>query len=125
MLWVTIATQQFGKKIKAEIAADSSILSELKNVLAQFDRWLDFSSKAAIFIYPISVTAGFLFGGISAADISVAEFMSHTYVQWALAIAVAVLTPLSYFAAKWANQWAFGKHIKHLQDLIAQIEDSN
>jgi hypothetical protein len=80
---------------------------------------LAFQRKAAIFIYPVACTAGFMWG--LSIETNVAEMMQKPFVIIALVVTIAILTPLSYYLAVWMENISYGKYLIQLETLIFEL----
>lgn len=79
--------------------------------------------KVALFIYPFDITAGFLMGGMSGSGRSVDALLQLHVIQVALVIAIAMLTPLSYYLSRYLFTIFFGRHLQQLDEMITQLSE--
>lgn len=78
--------------------------------------------RAAIFIYPISISAGYLIGlqgGSGTNDIE-AVFLKKEILLVLLGTII-VFTPLCYFLSKWMYKVSFGVYLKQLNNLLESL----
>ncbi len=108
------------KRIKAGIPMDEGILTNLKNYHGFVSRVLRQEERIALFIYPVALTAGFLLGFISEAELD-EFFESKTAIVMLIACWV-VLTPLSHLLARWMNKASFGKYLAELESHIDNLK---
>lgn len=91
----------------------SQYLDRVKKVLAMEER-------IALFLYPISFSAGFLLGAWEAAGND--EHIQETSFWLILLATVAVVTPLCRLLANWMNRISFGKVIERVEAQIQEME---
>jgi len=108
------------KKIKAGIPMDEGLLTNLRNYHAFLSRVLKQEERIALFIYPVALTAGFLLGFTTEADLD-QFFESRTAIILLIACWI-VLTPLSHLLAVWMNKVSFGKYLAELEAHISELE---
>lgn len=101
-------------------AMDNDLLTTLKAYHRIFSGWMRVLERSALFIYPVSITGGFLVGLSGAMPID--EALGKPVIRWTLLIALLVLTPATHFLAKWMNRLAFGRYLDQLQENIAVLE---
>jgi hypothetical protein len=109
------------KKIVIELPMDKS----LKIVLTQTHDFISsnirFQERAAIFLYPIAGTAGFLMGGsIGSGDLE--RMLKVKGVLIILVITLIILTPVCYLLAKWMYKISYGKCLTDIKQLITELE---
>ena len=85
--------------------------------------YIDVQQKVSLFIYPLSISSGFLIGGVVGAGRSVESFMADRSVILLLIAAILVFTPLNYFGARWLFKLFFGKQMKQIDTLIKELEE--
>ncbi len=108
------------KELQIEIDQEESIGVNMKLFSKKVKKVLFVEEMMGLSIYPVSVAAGFIFGGNLGAG--GAEFMNQTGDWVALVIAMAILVPGGYFLARWMNEQAFGKYLKELDANIGSIQ---
>ena len=113
------------KQLKKEwdIAMTSNLFESLSRVHHIVSESIRLQEKAALLIYPISVTAGYLIGLYSTAG--PAEFdmeLSNRVIFISLGIAILILTPASYFLSKWMYKVSFEVYLKQIKELINTIK---
>lgn len=105
------------------INPENNISKELKYQYDMVQKWIRIQQKIGLFLYPISVSVGFLFGGISGSGLGLVEFLNKPIVVVSLIITIAVLTPLCYLLVKWLLKYTFAKDLLALEKLMAEIRD--
>jgi hypothetical protein len=77
---------------------------------------------AAIFIYPISISAGYLIGlqGGSGTNNIEALFLKKEILLMLLGT-ILVFTPLCYYLSKWMYKVSFGVYLKQLKNLLENL----
>jgi len=121
-LWCLYQSLKLYFALNTEIVVTNSVLAELKRHYNAFNRWMLLNQRAALFIYPFSVTAGFLLGGAVGSGKAVEDFIYKPYVIVALVICIAVLEPVSYYLARWLFKMLFGAQMNALKNTIAELE---
>lgn len=102
-----------------DVAMTSNLFESLSRVHHIVSESIRLQEKAALFVYPISVTAGFLIGLYSATGS--AEFdkeLSNRIILISLGISILILTPASYFLSRWMYKVSFEVYLKQLKELI-------
>lgn len=111
------------RSIKPNVSADN-LLNELKRVVSTLNQWIKVQIKVALFIYPISATGGYLLGGVIGSGKNVEDFMKKPIALYALIICILVLTPTCYYLSKWLFNKSFGKSIKQMNRIIAELTET-
>lgn len=78
-----------------------------------------YEQRVALFIYPVSITAGFVYGFTM--NRSVEEILSDQRVLAMLVALNMVLVPACYYLARWMDHKAFGRYLEHLKDDLNQL----
>ncbi len=108
------------KEMQKLLPMDGNILETLKEFQRRILKVLKSEETGGLILYPVAVSAGFFFALLS--DRSFNEVMVDRWI-WLIWIAVMVgFTPVGHWMAKRMNNMAFGKQLKHLQDMIDEIE---
>lgn len=107
-----------------ENASANNLLAELKRNRDSLKQWIAMQTRVCLFIYPFSVAAGFMFGGVWGSGKSIALFMSKPIVVIALIISIAILTPIGYWLCKWMFKRSFGGLLTHLDNTIAELSET-
>jgi hypothetical protein len=124
-IWAIYTAIKLHQSIQSNVSANN-LLSELMRVKTTLNQWMTVQSKVALFIYPISASAGYFVGGVVGSGKSVDELLVKPVIIYALIACILVLTLLCYFLAKWMFKLSFGKVIDQIDVLIeelTQIED--
>jgi ABC-type bacteriocin/lantibiotic exporter with double-glycine peptidase domain len=109
------------KKIKVDLPVDQNLKTVLQHTYTFISDNIRFQERAAIFIYPIAGTSGFLMGG-SVGSGNIEKMMSTNFALISLVVTLAILTPTGYFLAKWLNRISYGKGLGKLKELIDELE---
>lgn len=80
----------------------------------QLEEWV------GLFLYPISAAAGYIFSLWMRGSMDAFE---EPRTWWVMAIAMVVLTPMGWWAARKMNAHAFDRHLKLLDERIQEMED--
>lgn len=108
------------RKIREGIDFSENLQSTLVSIYNNVTEGLRFQRKAALFIYPIAASAGFLIGFATEKDPSVV--VEEAWILLIMVIASLVLTPVGYFLAKWMEKVSYGKYCAQLKTLIDEME---
>lgn len=108
------------RRIRQGIDFSENLQSTLVSIYNKVMEGLRFQRKAAIFIYPIAASAGFLVGFASEKDPSLV--VEEPWILLSMVIASIVLTPVGYFLAKWMEKVSYGKYCAQLKTLIDEME---
>jgi hypothetical protein len=92
----------------------------LKSYYHRISRIQKYELRVALFLYPISVTAGFVYG--FTIEKSAEEILTNQTVWMTLIAANVILIPACYFLAKWMDRKAYGKYLDRLKEDIEQLE---
>lgn len=110
------------KKIKVDLPVDQNLKTVLLHTYTFISDNIRFQERAAIFIYPIAGTSGFLMGG-SVGSGNIEKMMSTNFAIISLVVTLAILTPAGYFLAKWLNRVSYGNGLAKLKQLIDELEN--
>jgi hypothetical protein len=124
-LWSLYISLNLKNKIKKGSDLNLPVLENIKTTHNLISTAIKLEERVFIFIYPISVAAGFFAGvSISGAINNIANQPDKVLtVILLLAGCIVVLTPLSHFLAKWLNKLAFGNYLKELKRVIESYEN--
>jgi cation transporter-like permease len=120
--WSVWSGLKLYRSIDARVTA-ANLLAELIRNRDALKQWIAVQSRMALFIYPFSAAAGFLFGGVIGSGKPVDVFIGKPIVIIALVVCMIVLTPLAHLATKWMFKRGFGKLQTHLDTAIAQLSN--
>ena len=121
--WIMIESRKLYKEIPSTITPSNSIKQELINNYNSFKKWWSLQLKVSLMVYPIAAAGGFIIGGVLGSGKTVEAFLYNFRMLGILAITILVLMPISYYAAKWVYNHAYGKHLKKLRLLIDELSD--
>ncbi len=116
-----IDTWKLYKNTNENITPSNSLKQELQKNYNGFQNWWKLQQKAGLFVYPIAAAGGFILGGFWGSGKSVEAFLYNPKMITILSITVLVLVPMSYYAAKWMFNYAYGKHLKKLKMFIDDL----
>ncbi|OAQ41589.1 hypothetical protein A5893_00280 [Pedobacter psychrophilus] len=119
-IWAGYTAFILYKSIDSNVSANN-LLSELKRVVNTLNKWMNIQCKVALFIYPFSATGGYFLGGVIGSGKTVEELLTKPIIIYALIVCIVVLTPASYYLAKWMFKCSFGKVITQINVLIAEL----
>jgi hypothetical protein len=107
--------------LQLEQAFDTTLKTSLEKIHRIVLQFIRLQEKAALFIYPFSITAGFMMG-LSAGN-NFDEDIQDPTTLIILAISIAVLTPACYFLAKWMYKVSYDKYLDQLKKLIDEMDN--
>lgn len=115
------ATYNLYKQINPVINPGNNLINELNYQCTIIKRWIALQQKIGLLTYPISITFGFLLGGISSSNLTVFEFLNKPIVLISLLGAIVILTPLCYLLVRWMLNVSFKKELLGLEKLIHSV----
>lgn len=123
-LWSLYIGLNLKTKMQKGASSNLPVLENLKTTHNLITTAIKLEERVFIFIYPISVAAGFFAGiSVSGAANNIANRPEKALaILFILAACIIVLTPLSHFLAKWLNKLAFGNYLKELKRVIESYE---
>ncbi|HRJ30707.1 MAG TPA: hypothetical protein PLV21_02135 [Cyclobacteriaceae bacterium] len=101
-------------------AFEGSLKTALQNIHSIVYKSIRFQEKAALFIYPFSVAAGYMMG--LAQHDNFESDIRDSRILLVLLIAAVTMTPVCYYLAKWMYKISYDKYLKQLQSLIDEID---
>lgn len=124
-IWSLYISLNLNSKLKKSVKENLPVLENLKTTHNLINTAIKLEERVFIFIYPISVAAGFFAGiSMSGAVNNIAQRPEKVLtVMLLLAACIVVLTPLSHLLAKWLNKLAFGNYLKELKRVIDSYEN--
>ncbi|WPP48197.1 hypothetical protein [Catalinimonas niigatensis] len=78
-----------------------------------------YEQRVALFIYPVSITAGFVYGFTMNRDVE--DILSDQRILSLLIALNLVLVPACYYLARWMDYKAFGTYLEHLKEDLNQL----
>ncbi|MFO0506732.1 MAG: hypothetical protein ACK5X6_07795 [Chryseotalea sp.] len=123
-IWFYLHNKNIYKKLKHEweSALSGNVHQALQSIYKIVTDSSRLQERAAIFIYPISISAGYLIGlqgGSGTNDIE-AVFLKKEILLVLLGTII-VFTPLCYFLSKWMYKVSFGVYLKQLKNLLENL----
>jgi Ca2+/Na+ antiporter len=112
------------KELKREIPMDGKMLESLKAFHQRVRNILRYEELIGLFLYPISMTAGFLLG-FSRREREISEVFAETHIWMTLVIFLVVATPFFHWLARRMNKIAFGKYLDQLEANIHELESQD
>lgn len=92
----------------------------LKAYYYRIKRIQQYELKVALFLYPISITAGFVYG--FSLKRSAEDILTDYRVLSILIVTNIILIPACYYLARWMDRKAYGKYLDQLREDINQLE---
>jgi hypothetical protein len=99
---------------------DEDLLSFLERSTKRIKNALKTEENLALWVYPISATAGFMVGFTIQQPLEL--IFEERIVLYILFACIVVITPISHFLTKWLNKLAFGKHINQQESIIQSLK---
>lgn len=109
------------RKVLITPAADENIRLRLSLIYYRMKKALQTIEIAAIFFYPISLTAGFIMALADAGKLD--KLSTEPFLQWMLVGCFVVFVPLCYLLTKWLNKLAFGKEVDRIYALMTDFDE--
>ena len=119
-LWAVASALKLYLSVNDHVSGNS-LLAELTRNRDALNSWMRMQNRVALCIYPFSVSAGYIWGGVMGSGRDVAFFMNKPIVWLALIVCIIVMTPLAYKLGKWLFKKSFGKIIIQLDNDIASL----
>jgi len=107
-------------KIKTKLPVDQSLLATLSHTVDLVTANIRFQERAALLVYPVMATSGFLMGGSAGGD--VVSMMQKEGMIFILLGVVIILTPLCYLLSHWMFKVSYGKWLRELKDVLAELQ---
>ncbi len=113
------------KSTEPLVQPGNSLKKELERNCFNIYTWCRLQERNALFVYPVSISSGFI-AGLSPGNGAKLNLIIHKPMFWiALAICLVVLVPLCFLLARQMMKYTYGKQLQHLNELIAQLENTN
>ncbi len=122
-IWIMIDTWKLYKNTNENITPSNSLKQELQKNYNGFQNWWKLQEKAGLFVYPIAAAGGFIIGGVEGSGKPVEVFLYNFKMIGVLVISLLVLVPICYYGARWMFNYAYGKHLKKLKNLIDELSE--
>ena len=122
-IYVGFDTWKLYTKINVTVSTTSSLKEELQKNYSSFQRWWRIQERLGLFVYPIAATGGFILGGVEGSGKSVEAFLYNPKMLLVLGITLLILVPICYYGARWMFNFAYGKHLKRLKQLIDELSN--
>jgi hypothetical protein len=109
------------RKVKAVLPIDRSLKEVLSRTHDFITKNIRLQERVALFVYPFAATSGFLMGA-SMGSGNLMELLESKKVIITLVITSIVLTPFSFYLARWMYKASYGKCLIELKALIDELE---
>ncbi|MBL7850146.1 MAG: hypothetical protein JNN04_04540 [Cyclobacteriaceae bacterium] len=109
------------RKINVDLPIDQSLRSALTHTYTFISENIRFQEHVALFIYPVAATAGFLMGLASGGDVD--ALIQKRVILLILLGLIAILTPLSFYLARWMYKVSYGRCLKEIKQLIDELNN--
>ena len=128
IIWVaylvgTIALYQEYQVLRKGIDMNLDILSAHLAFCDRIKKVIKYEEMVGLSLYPFSIAGGFFFGMQLASNNQ--PIMDQTMDWVILFVAVALLTILGNWLAKWMNRKAFGKYMEQLEEHIEALSNES
>jgi hypothetical protein len=121
--WVGFDTWKLYINIKVNVSTTNSLKDELQKNYSGFQKWWRIQERLGLFVYPIAATGGFILGGVEGSGKAVEAFLYNPKMLIVLGVTLLILVPVCYYGARWMFNFAYGKHLKKLKQLIDELSD--
>ena len=81
-----------------------------------------FQEKAALYMYPISITGGYLMGLFTGNSEQFEKNVTNLNVLAILGVCMIIFTPVCYYLAKWMYKLSYDKYLQQLQSLLKDMQ---
>lgn len=108
---------QYNRRI---LFSDEPVKAALQAIVKRIRRSLRTSERVAIFIYPVSIAAGFLLGFSEEKELTL--LLEEPLGIGILLVTIILGTPASNWLAKWMNKKAYGKYLSQLEEQIHDMK---
>jgi len=81
-----------------------------------------FQEKAALYMYPISITGGYLMGLFTGNSTQFEKNLTNLHVLLILGVCMIIFTPVCYYLAKWMYKVSYDKYLEQLQSLLKEMQ---
>jgi hypothetical protein len=122
-IWTIVISVKLNKKIVLQIDPDVTVLQQLKIIRSAIHDYINIQQKVSLFVYPSSIAAGFLIGGVTGSAKTVDAFLANKAILLFLVGCIAVFTPISYYFAGYLFKLFYGKQMDQLNTVIKELED--
>lgn len=122
-IWVGFDTWKLYTNIKVNVSATNSLKDELQKNYLSFQKSWRIQERLGLFVYPIAATGGFILGGVEGSGKTVDAFLYNPKMLIVLGVTLLILVPLCFYGARWMFNFAYGKHLKKLKQLIDELSD--
>ncbi|MEX1188199.1 MAG: hypothetical protein WED33_03010 [Bacteroidia bacterium] len=111
------------KTYLTDIPMDDSLLSYLKVLSHGMKKAFRAIELAAVFVYPIAMTAGFLIPLTMENKLNL--FSEDPFLWILLFVLFLVLTPICFYLNRYMTKLAFGKYVNQIDSIITNLESSD
>lgn len=115
----TVFTYKEWQHNRGILLSDQPVKDALQNIINRIRRSLRTSERVAIFVYPVSIAAGFLLGFSVEKDLSLLLDKPIGIIM--LLVVIIVGTPASHWLAKWMNKKAYGKYLDEIEKTLNEM----
>jgi hypothetical protein len=81
-----------------------------------------FQEKVALYLYPISITGGFLMGLFTGNNTQFERNVTNLHVLIILGVCMIIFTPVCYYLAKWMYKVSYDKYLQQLTSLVEGMD---
>ena len=110
------------RKVNVVQPVDQNLKNAMQHTYDFITANIRFQEYAALFIYPIAASSGFLMGGaVGSGDID--GMLQKKFVIVSLIVTAIVLTPIAFYLTRWLYKVSYGKCLKELKERIDELEN--
>lgn len=112
------------KKLQIEWASpfDASLKEAFHKIHHVAHSSIRFQEKAALYMYPISITGGYLMGLFTGNSAQFEKNVTNLQVLGILGVCMIIFTPVCYYLAKWMYKVSYDKYLQQLQSLLKDMQ---
>lgn len=103
-------------------AGDASVKSCLQTVHTMVYRTVRFQEYASVLFYPVVIIAGFTAGLFIGDPKGFAAELESANNHILLAVLILILTPLTFYAARWLYKKSYSRYLSELKAIIEELE---
>jgi MFS family permease len=117
-LWFFTREWKYSKEVRIDSGSSREVLKEY---MSRVKKAIRLEEVVGLFLYPVSVAAGFFFSYLRNHQIEEAKSDMRLWII--ISILMIAFTPLGWWAARKMNAYSFDRHLKKLQQRLDEIED--
>ena len=117
-LWFFVKRWKESKSVRLDVENSKETLL---HYVQRVEGALRMEERVGLFLYPFAAAAGFFIGIVMNEPLE--DTLQDQGIWIALTIAIVIITPSGWWAAKKMNNYSFGRYIQQLKDRLADWEE--